>query len=232
MYTRSCGPRARLYPLFLSATLALASTHVRAAPLVGFDFDDGTGGFRTAPTFVAEGLAVTPWQAADGNLTSLAGATGRAAAATGWHDGNAFGFLLEVLPGWRAALSEFGFLQRASASGPQDWTLRVGTIDAASGVTSTTLSSRTGPLALADLQGVVPVALTGAGAGTASGSWRIDDFVLGGRLERIVIEPPPVGVPAPAPLTLAGAILLALCAAQRRPVMRTATQPARDTNPR
>ncbi len=226
MYIRCHGPQARLSTLFLTSTLSLAALPAAAVPLAGFDFDDASGGFSPAPSFVAPGLDVSPWGDADGTLTSLAGATGRAAAATGWHDGNSFAFVLQVLPGWRVALSDFGFRQRASASGPTTWQLRVGGVDAAAGTTSTSLTLRAGPLSLDDLHGSIPVELVGLGAAGASGSWRIDDFTLGGRAVLAA------ALPEPGSLALLAAACLALAGVQRRPVIRRATQPARDTKPR
>ncbi|MGE0387633.1 MAG: hypothetical protein AB7Q97_23145 [Gammaproteobacteria bacterium] len=234
MYRHTRGGRtaAGFSARFKSLTalaFALAADIAAAAPVLEFGFDTDDGSFLDTPSFAAAGLVATPFQDLDGTLADGSGNPGRAIIATGFRDGNALAFTLRIDPAYRLDLTGFAFDQRASATGPTQWQLRIGTEAVASGPTSAGFASQAAPLALYDLAGQVEVVLAGSGASSAQGTLRLDNFTLAG-----TVHP----VPLPPALAGFGAGLFALAArrrgscAQPRASMLTATEPPRETSPR
>ncbi len=202
MYTTH-PPRAAAR-IFVAALFLVSSTSF-ATPIVVFDFDGPGGGFENAPELAAAGITINPWSDLDGTLTNFTGNPGRAVAARDWHDGNELGFAIQVLPGFALTLDGFAFDQRASSSGPLDWQLSIGGIPLTGGLTSLGFTSLAEPLSLSGLSGLIPVALFGSGASSASGTWRIDNFSLTGQLQTLST---PVPEPQSWLLLLGGLALL------------------------
>ena len=194
----------------------LASPPAGAVPIVLYTFDDG-GAFYNGPDSVAAHLTATPWSDQDGTLGDYAGNPGRAVAAAGWADGNAFRFALTVAPGYALGLSGFSFDQRASGTGAKNWTLKLGGTLLGSGATSTGFTQRAGTVGLTGLTDQLLFELAGGGGDSTAGTWRIDNFSLDGTLQAQAVPEP--SVPA-----LLASVLAAwtLIAALRFPRRRTA----------
>jgi len=156
-----------------------------ATPIVNFDFDDGSGGFLNAAALVAPGLSASAWSDLDGTLTSFTGNPGRALAAKSWNDGNALSFTLSAPPGLSWRFDDFSFDQRASSTGPLDWTLKMGGIVTANGSTTQGFTTVFGPGGLSGLAGDVLIELEAGGAPSATGTWRIDNFSLNGTIMQV-----------------------------------------------
>jgi hypothetical protein len=191
MYTNHPKRGVFTYARHLTFFLLLQTSVLSlAVPITVFDFDTDAGEFENLPDLTVEGVSASAWTDTDGTLTNFAGISGRAIAARNWHDGNSLEFSLAVQPGFSLSLDGFEFAQRASSSGPLQWTLEILNQVAGSGLTSTAFSAFSGALALSDLSGIVPVVLTASGASSSSGTWRVDDFLLSGKVTASVPEPP------------------------------------------
>ena len=181
---------------------------VQADTLLAYSFDTSTSAFINAPSELAAGVSAGAWTDLDGTLTSFTGNPGRALGAKSFHDGNSLGLRLNadtpLLP------TRISFDHQASASGPRDWSLTINGRPIASGLTSTSFTAVTLPLALS-AQNVFELALSGTGASSSVGTWRIDNF----RLEGTRI-PEPVPVPAPIGLLASGLVWLRCRAGQQR----------------
>jgi hypothetical protein len=183
----------------------------QAATIVLYDFDASGGGFENRPEALATNISASAWSVRDGTLTDDPGNPGSAIVARSWHgdNGNAFTFHITVDPGYRLTLDGFSFDQWASGTGPSNWTLSIGGNSAASGITSTTFTNRSGSLSLGNFSGVVSVILFGNGGkeSTAQGTWRVDNFTLTGNVTH---------APLPASLGLLASALLPLWGFRRR----------------
>ncbi|NNM01432.1 MAG: hypothetical protein HKO62_11825, partial [Gammaproteobacteria bacterium] len=162
----------------LAVALLTAAPATYSAELVFFDFDEA-GSFSIEPERSATGITVALFGIADGTLTGFSGNPGSAAGGRSWDDGNAFVLDLDVLIA--ATLNGISFDQRASSSGPAAWEVLVNDIQIASGATTTAFTSVNVPLA--DLPigpGPLLLAVSGMGAASSGGTWRIDNLSLTG----------------------------------------------------
>jgi hypothetical protein len=220
---RECRTRIplRLFraTLAFACAFACAIADARSAPILAFDFDGADGGFTDQPALLASGLTASGWSDRDGTLTDFAGNPGRAIAASGWNDGNALRFVLTTAANAFLDLEGWSFDQRASASGPLGWRLRIGEILIAAGDTTLAFATMSGASMIRDLNGSFTVELEADGASSAAGTWRIDNFTLSGAL-RTVPEPATAGLAALALLCFA-------LAGARRARLRIAACPAR-----
>lgn len=211
------SPLRPLAARHLAAGVLLACTaSAGATPLVSYDFDGPDGSFVNGPASVAAHLTASAWSDDDGTLSDYAGVSGRAVAASSWNDGNAFRFALTVAPGYSLQLSSFGFEQRASSTGAKSWALTLDGATLASGTTSTSFAARSGGLALSALTDQLLFAVTGTGANSSTGTWRIDNFLFSGTLTANAVPEPP------APLLLAPALGVWLLNGARRARERAA----------
>lgn len=176
--------RCRLAAAGFSAALAWCLP-APATPIVGFDFDDGSGGFVNSAALLASGFTASAWADSDGTLTDFSGNPGRALAAKSWHDGNALWFTLFSPPGTSWNFEGFSFDQRASSTGPLAWTLKLGGMTAGGGATTQSFSTAAGPGAVTGLSGAVLVELAADGAPSSTGTWRIDNFRLDGSIVQV-----------------------------------------------
>ena len=199
MYTTN-PPRAAARTLAVLA-FVLCSTSF-ASPIVVFDFD-GADGFENLPQLAADGFTVSPSSDFDGALTDFAGNPGRAIAARDWLDGNVLTFSLQMLPGFALRLDGFAFDQRASASGPLEWALAIAGTPLATGQTSLGFATHSGAFSPLTLAGLIPVELVAGGASSASGTWRVDNFVLTGQVEALSVPEPQTWL-----LLVAGLVML------------------------
>ncbi|MCP5143545.1 MAG: hypothetical protein H6978_01850 [Gammaproteobacteria bacterium] len=193
MYTRTPA-RSRTLALTLLASTLLTTTGV-SANIVAFDFDTAEGGFELMPDMVAPGISSSLWSDTDGNLSNVSGNPGLAASARGFDDGNAMTFSLSLPTGVTLAISDVAFDQRASSSGPTGWALAINGVTVASGATTTTFGHILESVTLPSISGVADFVLSGLGAASASGTWRVDNFEVSGAL---MTQP----VPVPAALVL------------------------------
>lgn len=219
----------RLPPGVLAAALCctLIPQHSAAAtltPVLAYSFDQGEL-FRSTADRLADGLFAEAWTLAAGGGTSTTGNPGRALSANGWDaQGNAFVLRVTLAPGHALALTGFGFDERASGTGPQSWSLRIADVDLAEGRTHTSFTRHAGLLSLpGPLSGQFDVALSGFGASSASGTWRMDNFFLEGQVLGPAGVPLQV-IPLPPALALLAAPLL-LCPRRRRPAPAPAQAP-------
>ena len=82
-------------------------------------------------------------------------------------------------------LSRFGFEQSASASGPLSWALSIDDVHVASGATSVGFQAISEDLALDGITGSFLLALSGDGASSNAGTYRIDNFFLEGSVSAV-----------------------------------------------
>lgn len=174
---------------WLSAAIVVGSDAVLATTVVSFDFDAAAGDFDAAAEFAVPNLTVSKLSDRDGTLTGFAGNPLNAAGAKSWHDGNAFMFTIDVEQGYRLTLDGFSFDERASLTGPAEWSLSVGGIPLASGLTTTSFSNQAAPFVLSDLTGSLEIALAARGASSSSGTWRIDNFAFSGDVRPVPLPP-------------------------------------------
>lgn len=201
MYTQTASRRA-----LLAIPCALSLSAAEAATVVDYTFDDVANNFVNAPASLLGGVTAVPWQDADGTLASYTGNPGRALGARNFHDGNALRLALQVPAGFALSLHAIAFDAQASTSGPTTWSASIGGVPVMSGATSTTFHHEAATFMLDALHGEIEVLLAGAGASSALGTWRIDNFNLNGTL-------------APVPLPASAAMLapaLGLLASRRR----------------
>ncbi len=180
----------------------------QADTLLAYSFDTSTSAFINAPSALAAGVSAGAWADLDGTLTSFTGNPGRALGAKSFHDGNSI--VLSLSADTPLLPTRISFDQQASASGPRDWSLTINGRPIASGLTSTSFGAVTLPLTLS-AQSVFELALSGTGASSSVGTWRIDNF----RLEGTRV-PEPVPVPAPIGLLASGLVWLRCRAGQQR----------------
>lgn len=199
--------RVPLAPAAFAFATAAVSPASAASPVVTFGFDDAALQFRNAADFVEPGLSASPWSDSDGTLTNLAGNPGKALGAKSFHDGNTLRFTLTVAPDYALYLGGFSFDAQVSASGPKIWTLSLAGDALASGATATSFQTNAGSFAEQRFIGAVDVAIRGEAATSASGTFRLDNFALAGRI---------AAVPLPAAAWLA-AVPGALVLRRRRP---------------
>ncbi|MBI5618936.1 MAG: hypothetical protein HY943_21890 [Gammaproteobacteria bacterium] len=178
------GPAA---PIALALAAALTPRISPAATVVGFDFDDAALQFENAPAFVAPDLGASAWTDLDGTLTNLGGNPGKALGAKSFNDGNTLQFTLTIAPGQALYLDGFGFDAQVSASGPKLWTLAIAGDAIASGTTATSFQSNGGNFAERRYTGPIEVALHGEGATSTSGTFRVDNFALSGRVAAVPV---------------------------------------------
>ncbi len=185
---------------FLSIILALlvpaAAGAMTSQTLIRYDFQspgDASPLFENLPEQIAAGLDAGGWQLRDGTLGFAAGPGGIASDlamlgrswGTGGTPGNRFTLELSVISGKALQLDGFSFAEKASASGPTNWSFEVNGTGVAGGATAGGFVTRSGPLALGPLQGTVLLTLLAEGASSDNGSWRIDDFSLSGSLTTV-----------------------------------------------
>ncbi len=216
-----------LHQVLLAAAICCVFTpqQSRAAtitPILAYSFEQGEL-FRASPDLLATGLLADIWTTVVGTGTSATGNPGRAISANRWDgDGNAFVLRVNLLPGHSLSLTGFGFDERASGTGAQQWLLRIAEVDLAQGRTHTAFTRHAGLVSLpGSLSGQFDIVLSGWGASSGSGTWRMDNFFLEGR----VLGPTGVAtqvIPLPPALALLAGPLL-LCPRRRRTGL---TQPA------
>ncbi len=219
----------------LANILALGSSTAIAAQVLNFDFEQPPAGpnLSSLPLFVAPHLTVSAFSADFAARNDFVGnGAGFAFGATaGWTSFNLnhLSFTITVEPGYRLSLTDFGFDERSNGgsasmnSGPTNWRLYVFDLaqPAASGVADNPWAPRqTGNLNLANLTGTLTVTLTAGGAPSLPdlnpGTWRIDNFELGGAVT--VAPPPNQTVPMPsAALLVLGSLLGLAGSLGRRP---------------
>lgn len=203
MHARPLRRQAVRLPMFLTlACLPLAEASAASLAVYGFDTFDG--GFTITPSALATGVLAGQWQDADGTLSGYAGNPGRALGARDFDDGNLFRWSVQAADGSMLAVTGLRFDQQASASGPKFWALDVDGTRVATGATSTAFGQVFVPLALAP-RPRLEFTLEGFDAGSALGTWRIDNFSLEGELQgEMPGAPSPVPLPPALPLFAAG----------------------------
>jgi len=197
----------------LATAAALLSTHLptaHAALLAHFDFEDAGGSFSNVAEDVAANLAVGAWRDADGTVQSVSNAPGFALSSRSYHDGNRLLLSLTPATGFRLQLDGLHFDHRATSTGPTTWQLNLADTVLASGSATTTFTTEQLGWTTRVFDGPVEFALSGAGATSAAGTWRIDNVTLHGSLQAVS------AVPVPAAGWLFGGSLLALWRRGRR----------------
>ncbi len=158
-----------------------------AEELGAFDFETTPG--SGLPAGSASGLTVLPLRTLVGNASHPAGndpSSGESYSASGWQAGNAF--ILELVPaaGKTLTLCGIDFDERASGTGPASFELAVGGQAAFSAATSGSFSAHPmhsvslASAAAWPVSDTVRLVLTGSGASSSGGTWRLDNVVLYG----------------------------------------------------
>jgi hypothetical protein len=209
---------------------AQQSSAATVTPVLAYSFDQGEL-FRSTPDLLAEGLRAETWTLTTGVGSSAGGNPGRALSATRWDGaGNAFLLRVNLAPGHSLALTGFGFDERASSTGAQQWSLRIADVELAWGRTHTTFTRHAGLVSLpGTLSGQFDVVLSGWGASSGSGTWRVDNFFLEGQVLGPAGVATPVAnhvIPLPPALALIAGPLLLLPARRRAHGERAPLAPA------
>ncbi|MCB1746149.1 MAG: hypothetical protein H6977_06535 [Gammaproteobacteria bacterium] len=200
----------RARPCAFSALLMCqAGSPVQAAVLAVFDFDAAGGGFTTTPGLLHPDVATASFTTTLTPLADFAGNPGRALASSGFTLGNRIVLELAARPGQQLLAESLAFDARVSASGPQTWSIALAGAAAQSGPLTTAFAPVTLTFDGAAAAPQIVIEFAGAGASSASGTWRLDNL----RVEGQVIANP---VPLPAGLPLLGSATLAAAVLRRR----------------
>jgi len=214
--TRPLSIRSSFNSLNVALFLTLIATASSFATTIAqWNFD---GSVQTAASVDAN-VTATTFAPSAGVNTFVTGNpnTGQAITATGWNvvDGTKYwGFTITASGGFVLDLSSLTFDDQRSATGPTSWTVTVNGITALSsqathngvfGGDSVSLSGASFQnLSAADVR------IFGFGASGSGGTWRLDNVILGGSVDRASTAP---AAPDSLPtifdaLALAGVILL------------------------
>jgi hypothetical protein len=188
MYTK----QFYLFPVcsaIVFATVACTNPALASTAIVTYDFENSAGAFENTPEILVPGVAALPWSDLRGSLSDFSGNPGRAIAARTFLDGNTLMLILDLAPGFSADLDGFSFDHLASASGPANWDLKINTTAIANGDTSTTFENVSGALSVDNITDSITVALSGSGATSNSGTYRLDNFVLSGTITPVPLAP-------------------------------------------
>lgn len=210
-----CSIVARRRQAFAGGALLLCAqwSTAHAALISRFDFEDASGNFANVAEDRHDRLSITAWSDADGTAQSVANPPGFALTSRSYHDGNRLLLTLFPTDGFTLRLTGLDFEHRATATGPTSWQLLLADVPLLNGTTATTFKTEQLSWAAQDFTAPLTLALHGAGASSAAGTWRIDNVALHGSLLA------PAAVPLPPAGWLFGTGLLALLRAQRaRPV--------------
>lgn len=206
---RRC-PR-RLLVVTLACGLAAAAP-VRATLVASLSFEDAAGAFTTVPGTLAAGVASLAFGDRAGTLSAVTGHPGRAASARRWRSGNAFELTVTLAPGIALRPTTLGFDERASASGPQRFTVLLNGRPVAAADTAQSFRSHTLALPTDALRGVMRIALEASGAGSDRGTWRLDNLALAGTVLRsAAASTATVSQPPTVPLLAAALLAAAVC---------------------
>lgn len=179
-----------------------------AETLLLFDFEDANGNFDLSAELAADGLDPKTWTVLSSSIRDFGGNPGRAMASSGFSAGNTFQLVVAINPGSVVELSGFAFDQLASSSGPSEWTLDINGTGIASGFTTTGFETENGSFGFEPLSDTFTIGLSGSGASSNRGTFRIDNFALTGTIQ-------PVPLPASLGLFAVAGISLAACPRKR-----------------
>lgn len=177
--TNSCGTNSATQGLTVSAATTTSGQ------LYYNSFDAGSLGSAgyTNGAVMAPGLSGGNWTAST-STTSFGGASGQSLAFSNSSGTPTLTLTMTIQPGYSLSLSSYSFWRQRSATGAQNYTLRINGTSVGSG-TSPTSGTGTGTLslspAMSNLTGTVTVVLGVSGA-SGSGTFRVDDFTLTGVL--------------------------------------------------
>ena len=188
MYT-TIKIRRALRAAFFTLVLSFAPAVYADVTLVTYDFDDANGEFENQAEILNANLAASAWSDLQGSLTSFTGDPGRALAARTFQTGNTLSLLIDIAPGSVVNLSAYAFDHLASSSGPSDWSLSINDALVSSGTTSTSFITQSATLDEISITDQIRIALSGSGASSNSGTYRIDNFVLNGTVSAVPIAP-------------------------------------------
>ena len=170
----------------------------QAETVLVYDFEDSNGDFDLNADLVASALDPAAWQVAASSIRDFSGNPGRAMASSGFSTGNTFLLNVAVEPGTVVQLSGFAFDQLASASGPASWQLEINGFEVASGATTGSFSTESALFDFAPLTDAFVIGLSGAGASSNLGTFRVDNFTLSANIQ-------------PVPLPASSGLLAAAC---------------------
>ena len=187
-----------LFALLLGIFPQLFAT-TQAETVLMYDFEDTNGDFDLTADLVASGLDPAAWQVAASSIRDFSGNPGRAMASSGFASGNTFLLNVAVEPGSVVQLTGFSFDQLASASGPANWQLQINGLEVAGGTTTNTFTTEAALFDFAPLTDSFVVGLSGAGASSNLGTFRVDNFTLSANIQ-------PVPLPASAGLLAAACL--------------------------
>ncbi len=171
---------------FVASFLILgAPVAVPASTLTAFNFDGPGTSFDAGPGTLAPGLASAVWRDDVGRLGDLAGNPGRALSVSGFTGTNALHLVLNQSGAQRFVLASLHFDLRASASGPNSWSITHAGNTLASGAVSTGFRRFDVALELASTARELVLDLHGFGASAITGTLRIDNVRVEGELQPV-----------------------------------------------
>lgn len=160
-------------------------SNAAAETVLLYDFEDVNGDFDLTAEVLADGIDVGDWSVISSTIRDFTGNPGRALASGGFSSTNTLVVPISVAEGQTLKLTEFGFDQSASASGPVNWSLSIADITVAGGATSVGFAPVSGDLSLQGLTGSFLLTLGGSGASSNAGTYRIDNFFLEGEVSPV-----------------------------------------------
>ena len=153
-----------------------------------FGTDSGAPNLQPSRMFLSV-QSVSDMQVNGGVPDGAAGVAGAAVSDNGWTGAtNYWEFTVTMLPGYLLDLQKIAFASRSTAQGPSAWALRSSqdgySAVLASGVlaTNATWITNTANLVSSESESPVTYRLYGSGASSGSGTWRIDNLSLTGRV--------------------------------------------------
>lgn len=196
-------PGMNIRALLTTVAIAGGSVYNTHSQLLTYDFDAASPN----PTSVADGVSGGAFElthSEDGPLEPVfyVQDSGHAIGDTRWNVAEGekwWSFTVTANPGTLFSLSSLVFSDRATASGPTDWTVFINNIGVAFGSTSQVGSGQLGEQSIdltpfdSDLSGIdfAEVQIFGYGGSGGSGTWRIDDVILHGEGPAIAPVPEP-----------------------------------------
>ena len=188
MYAKSID-RHFIHTVLCALLLLCAPTCWSMSEIVFFDFD-GAGGFEPGPEFIAPSLSTLGWTPQKGTLSDFSGTPGRALAARQFADSNLLILDVEITDGFTVDLTALSFDHLASSSGPTQWQVSINDVLITFGATALAFETAAAMFEIGGIRDNISIVIRGSGARSNSGTFRMDNFSLGGSVNPVPIVPP------------------------------------------
>ena len=149
---------------------------------------DAASAFTNGPNTVPAGLSAGLFVSGDGIFTNFGGNPGRAIADSGFTGtgNNYFTCTITISSGLVFNLKSLRFDDQRSNSGPAIWTIQSSAdsfaSDLAAGSSHLSFSTNDAALSVTNITGAFTLRISGGSAGSAGGTWRIDNVAISGEL--------------------------------------------------